>query len=151
MNRSELQAMAQRELERQRKFRCRLLCCASTPCLSSGSSAVQAELQKIINADALDAEVETVSTGCMGPCSRGPLVILQMDGEKDVVYQRVTPEQARRILDKHVRDNTTNSLDEHILPPDWPFFTKQTKIVLANSGLMDPERLEDYVARWVSA
>jgi len=151
MNRSELQAMAQRELERQRKFRCRLLCCASTLCLSSGSSAVQAELQKIINADALDAEVETVSTGCMGPCSRGPLVILQMDGEKDVVYQRVTPEQARRILDKHVRDNTTNSLDEHILPPDWPFFTKQTKIVLANSGLMDPERLEDYVARWVSA
>lgn len=147
MNRPELQAMAQRELERQRKFRCRLLCCASTPCLSSGSSAVQAELQKIIGADALDADVETVSTGCMGPCSRGPLVIAQVDGEKDVVYERVTPEQARGILDKHVRRATTSSLDARILPPDWPFFTKQAKIVLANSGLMNPERLEDYVAR----
>jgi bidirectional [NiFe] hydrogenase diaphorase subunit len=147
MNRPELQAMAQRELERQRKFRCRLLCCASTPCLSSGSSAVHAELQKIIKAEALDAEVETVSTGCMGPCSRGPLVIAQMDGENDVVYERVTPEQARGILDKHVRGTTSSSLDQRLLPSDWPFFTKQAKIVLANSGLMDPVRLEDYVGR----
>jgi bidirectional [NiFe] hydrogenase diaphorase subunit len=108
---------------------------------------VQAELQKIIDADALDADVETVSTGCMGPCSRGPLVIVQMEGKDDVVYERVAPDQAQKILDKHVLSATNSAFEEHILPLDWPFFTKQTKIVLANCDLMDPERLEDYVAR----
>ena len=48
MNRSDLQNMAQRERERQEAFRCRLLCCASTPCLSSGGTAVSEALQKAI-------------------------------------------------------------------------------------------------------
>ena len=45
MNRADLQTMAQRELEKQARFRCRLLCCASTPCLSSGGAAVQQALE----------------------------------------------------------------------------------------------------------
>ena len=77
MNRVELQALAERERDAQAEFRCRLLCCASTPCLSSGGTAVQEALQARVSESGVDAEVQVVSTGCMGPCSRGPVVTVQ--------------------------------------------------------------------------
>lgn len=146
MNRTELYAMAQAELDRQQKFRCRLLCCASTPCISSGGTAVYEAVKQAIEAEGLQAEVEAVATGCVGPCSRGPLITVRMEGREDVVYEHVTPEMAARILDKHLR-NKPVALDDKILPTDWPFFVKQKKIVLADSGTVDPEKLESYVAR----
>ncbi|MDH3928938.1 MAG: NAD(P)H-dependent oxidoreductase subunit E [Deltaproteobacteria bacterium] len=147
MNRAELQAMAQRELARQKAFSCRLLCCASTPCLSSGATAVLETLRETIEIGALRAEVEAVATGCMGPCSRGPVVTVQMEDSEDAVYEKVTPEMAREIVQKHASPASDISYHNNVLPSDWSFFTKQNKVVLANSGLIDPERLEDYVAR----
>ncbi len=145
MNRADLQALADKELERQSKYRCRLLCCASTPCLSSGATAVIEALEQSIKEQKLDAEVAVVATGCMGPCSRGPVVTVQVQGEADVVYEHVTAETAQQIVADHVGAN--KPVANKMLPAELPFFTKQTKIVLANSGQIDPERLEDYVAR----
>lgn len=148
MNRADLQALAERELEKQQQFRCRLLCCGSTPCLSSGGTAVQETLKEILKENKeLRAELDVVSTGCMGPCSRGPLVTVQTQGEADIIYENVTPDMARDIVKKHVAKEAVPELNSKALPPDMPFFTKQRKVVLANSGLIDPERLEDYVAR----
>ena len=87
MNRQELLEMAQSELDRQNKFRCRLLCCASTPCISSGALAVEEALKKAVEAEGLQTEVETVATGCLGPCSRGPLVTVKYEGKPDVTYE----------------------------------------------------------------
>lgn len=145
MNRQDLQNMAQREQQRQQAFRCRLLCCASTPCLSSGATAVSEALKSAVSEHELDAEVSVVATGCMGPCSRGPMVTLQVQGEPDVVYENVTPESARQIVEQHAREG--KPVEDKVMPNDLPFFTKQRKIVLSNSGLIDPERLEEYVAR----
>ncbi|MCB0198593.1 MAG: NAD(P)H-dependent oxidoreductase subunit E [Caldilineae bacterium] len=145
MNRADLQTMAQREQEKQARFQCRLLCCASTPCLSSGGAAVQQALQDAIKESEASAEVAVVSTGCMGPCSRGPVVTVQVQGEDDVYYENVTPETARQIVADHALAG--QPVQEKLLPSDLPFFAKQTKVVLSNSGLIDPERLEDYVAR----
>ena len=189
MNRSDLQNMAQREQQRQQAFRCRLLCCASTPCLSSGATAVSEALQAAVTEFKLDAEVQVVATGCMGPCSRGPMVTVQIprpvgaakpaaaqassatdqhpeesegrslpdlnagnflaygdyDDSQNIVYENVTPEIARRIVAEHVQAG--NLVAENVLPQDNPFFAKQLKVVLANSGVIDPERLEEYVAR----
>jgi bidirectional [NiFe] hydrogenase diaphorase subunit len=148
MNRADLQDLAQRELEKQQQFRCRLLCCGSTPCLSSGGAAVQETLRNILkeNQD-LRASLAVVSTGCMGPCSRGPLLTVQTPGQADVIYENVTPELAEAIVKRHAHGEETAQIGHKILPGDMPFFTKQKKIVLANSGLIDPEHLEDYVAR----
>ena len=147
MNRQDLYALADREQEKLASFRCRLLCCGSTPCLSSGGTAVQERLKEILkeNKD-LKTEVAVVSTGCMGPCSRGPLVTVQTQGEEDLIYENVTPQLADEIIQKHCFQSKTPDLDKRILPGDLPFFSKQKKVVLANSGLIDPERLEDYVA-----
>jgi bidirectional [NiFe] hydrogenase diaphorase subunit len=144
MNRTDLEAMAQRELQRQQAFRCRILCCASTPCLSSGGSTVYDAINDAIKEGGLDADVQAVATGCMGPCSRGPMITVQMRDGEEVIYEHVTPETGRKIVAHHAGAEPAPA--EHILPSDIPFFAKQKKVVLANSGLIDPERLEDYVA-----
>jgi bidirectional [NiFe] hydrogenase diaphorase subunit len=149
--------LAETEQARQRSFRCRVLCCASTPCLSSGGDAVSARFQDLVKEQELDAEVQVVDTGCMGPCSRGPLVTVKTKGQRDVIYENVTPELADKIVARHVQVTPPpyweeggrmlhSAIADHILSSDIPFFTKQRKVVLSNSGLLDPERLEDAVA-----
>ena len=145
MNRADLESLAQREQQRQQAFRCRILCCASTPCLSSGGTAVYDVINTAVAELKLDAEVQAVATGCMGPCSRGPIVTVQEQGQADTVYERVNVEAARAIVTGHVSQQ--KPVAAHLLPSDIPFFVKQRKVVLANSGLIDPEKLEDYVAR----
>jgi len=145
MNRTELTEMAQKERDRHAAFKCRLLCCASTPCLSSGATAAIDTLKDEVNKRGLKADIDVVSTGCMGPCSRGPLITVTIDGQADVIYENVTPEIAVEILEKHVLEN--EPVEDHILPSDMPFFAKQEKVVLANNGVVDPTRLEDYIAR----
>jgi len=147
MNVEELQAMAQAELDQQRRFRCRILVCMSTPCISSGATAVQQALVEALKADQLDTEVEAVATGCLGPCSRGPLVTIKTEGQEDVIYERVSPEDAPDIVARHFKAAEAPALTGKVLPNDLPFFTKQMQIVLADSGVIDPERLEPYVAR----
>ncbi|MBP6440453.1 MAG: NAD(P)H-dependent oxidoreductase subunit E [Caldilineaceae bacterium] len=147
MNRVDLEAMAQREQQRQQAFGCRILCCASTPCLSSGGQAVYDAINAVITEGGWDAEVQAVATGCMGPCSHGPMITVQRPGAEDVVYERVTADAARALVAAHANQPDAEQPLEHVMPADSPFFTKQKKVVLANSGLIDPEKLEDYVAR----
>ncbi|MDA0746184.1 MAG: NAD(P)H-dependent oxidoreductase subunit E [bacterium] len=144
MNMNDLHDLGVREAEKRNAARCRLFCCASTPCLSSGATAVADALKESVGEKGVDAEVQVVSTGCMGPCSRGPVVKVQVKGEAEVVYEKVTPEVAREIVTRHAMGN--HPVAEHVLPSDLPFFVKQMKVVLSNSGTIDPESLEDYVA-----
>ncbi len=144
MTREELRTMAMKEQEKRAAFRCRLLVCYSSPCLSSGAEGVYKALLEATKKRNLDAEVDVTRTGCAGPCSRGPLVTVRCQGCEDVIYQNVTPEFAVQILERHVVEN--QPLTENVLPGDLPFFTKQLKVVLANSASIDPESLESYVS-----
>lgn len=140
MTREDLRAMARKELEKRNAYRCRLLVCYSSPCLASGAEAVHKTLVQAVRERNLDAEVDVTRTGCVGPCSRGPLVTVRIPGREDVIYEHVTPEFVVRILEEHALGNRV--LDEKVLPGDLPFFTKQLKVVLANSANLDPESLE---------
>jgi len=144
MTREELRAMARKELEKRNSFRCRLLVCYSSPCLASGAEAVHKALVQAVKGRNLDAEVDVTRTGCVGPCSRGPLVTVRIPGREDVIYEHVTPEFVVRILDEHALGD--KALGEKVLPGDLPFFTKQLKVVLANSANLDPESLESSVS-----
>jgi bidirectional [NiFe] hydrogenase diaphorase subunit len=146
MNLDELQYISRSHEEKSRQLRCRLLCCASTPCLSSGGLAVQEVFREAIRTGELQADVEAIATGCMGPCSRGPLVTVKRHGEEDIVYENVMPEIAGQIIEKHLLGTPVPSLERNILPNDWPFFAKQCKVVLSGSGALDPEQLESYIS-----
>jgi bidirectional [NiFe] hydrogenase diaphorase subunit len=144
MKRSELISMAEQEQEAQKQYRVRILCCASTPCISSGATPVIEALQKEVKEQKLDTEIRLISTGCMGPCSRGPLLTVQVEGQPDSIYEQVTVELALRIL--HDVTGKKPLVRDNLLPADMPFFKKQMKNVLSNSGVIDPERIEDYIA-----
>lgn len=144
MNSNDLQTLAEREREKQKAFHCRLLCCASTPCLSSGGSSVQSALEGAIKSRGLESQVQVVATGCMGPCSRGPIVTVQTNDKPDAVYEGVTPALAGQILEAHAGGEQAST--SHLMPAEMPFLAKQHKVVLANSGRIDPELLDDYLA-----
>jgi (2Fe-2S) ferredoxin len=117
MKRVELEAMAAAELERQQLYSYRFLCCCSTPCLSSGAEIVYAVLREEIARHSLDAVIEVVRTGCMGPCSRGPLVtVLDRRGE-ETVFERTTPEtvrgMVRRLSRQEYRPNASPAPQDH--------------------------------------
>jgi len=118
-------------------------------------SAVQAELER--QADTIekqDLDIEVRATGCAGMCESEVLVEVQRPGEPRVLYGKVKPDAARRIVAEHAvggRPITDWIIDE-VRPGEQPIHThevydKQYRIVLENCGLIDPERIEHYIAR----
>lgn len=89
----------------------------------------------------------------MGPCSHGPMVTVQTPGQPDAIYEAMTPELAQQIVAHHagvegvvVAAAADSAVSQHLMPHDLPFFSRQRKVVLSNSGVIDPEKLDDYVA-----
>jgi bidirectional [NiFe] hydrogenase diaphorase subunit len=175
MNFIPLEEIGQKELARQEAYQRRIFCCTSTACLSAGSGQVFSTLEKAVAANnGGENDVEVVSTGCMGLCSAGPLVRVEEKEKEPVLYANLSPEQAVQIVARHVppgkmeeksdaadaapdedviqmradlqQAKTNTELDKKIISLDIPFFSKQKKIVLSETGLVDPNKLEDYLA-----
>jgi bidirectional [NiFe] hydrogenase diaphorase subunit len=147
MENAPLQKLAQEERARQEQFHHRIFCCTSTACLSAGAGQTHATMeQAVTDCQCEKNEVEVVKTGCMGLCSRGPLVRVETKGKEPVLYGEVTSDTARQIVSRHISLNETEDIDNQIIPWDLPFFTKQLKVVLSQTGQANPEKLEDYLA-----
>ena len=134
-----LQEIAEAERERCKPVRIR--CCTAAGCASSGAEAVKKELEQAVENGHSDT-VEVSSVGCMRFCGRGPLVSVDQ-GESHTLYEQVTPETAGSIVSSLKGGSATAPLG------DWnhPFFTFQQPIVLENSGNINPERIEEYIAQ----
>ncbi|MFE4107592.1 NADH-quinone oxidoreductase subunit NuoF [Almyronema epifaneia] len=139
MDIQELRTIAQKTRDRQQKTRLR--CCTAAGCQSSGALAVKAELEKAVQSAGLDEAIEVCSVGCLRFCGQGPLVATT---EQAGLYAQVTPEQAPAIV-AQLQGQATASLPQQ-LAADHPFFAHQMPIVLENSGQIDPERIEEYIA-----
>ena len=81
--------------------------------------------------------------GCMGLCSAGPLVEVDTRGEheKRVLYRMSSGGCGR--AGRSLGDEPVERLR---CPSNVPFFARQQKIVLENSGVIDPEQIDDYIA-----
>ena len=116
----DLHEVAERELEARSRYPWRLKACASTACLSAGAGASIAAMERALEADDLALDVQLIPTGCMGLCSRGPLVRLLQRGGQETMYQNVDATVGADIIRKHVRDGHT--VDDSVLDEDIPFF-----------------------------
>ncbi len=153
---NEIGKMGGLELARQASKRCRLFCCASTGCVSSGCKDMRAAVDDALKAHKLDKDVETVPTGCMGLCSNGPLMRVEIKGRSPVLYQALDPLTARLVVAEHIdralalpegaEFKVPEYLAQHVLDLEMPFFKLQSKIVLARTGHINPEKIEDYLA-----
>jgi bidirectional [NiFe] hydrogenase diaphorase subunit len=140
----DLHEVAQRQLELHSRFPWRLKVCTSTACLSAGSGAVKAALDAEVSERGLGHKIDVTCTGCMGPCSKGPLVRVEPRGNVPTLYAGVASHHAGTIVADHIGGG---KVIEHLrLNEDIPFFARQTRVVLANAGKIDPDSLEDYVA-----
>lgn len=140
----DLHEVAEREREERFRTRWRVKACASTACMSAGAGATIQAMETQAETDDMALEVQVIPTGCMGLCSAGPLVkVLRRGGDK-TLYQKVSPETGVEILRSHIENE--ESLPEHELDQDIPFFTSQERVVLANGGVINPDRIESYVA-----
>ena len=141
MTAEELRDTQSEELARQQQLQNRILCCTAAGCISCGADGLRQALAAEVEAKGLKGKVEVCGTGCMGLCSRGPLVL---DSAGHRLYGNVTAADAPAIL---ANDSSGQAkLAERSIDLNAPFFTRQKKIVLANSGRLDPERLLDYIA-----
>ena len=150
MDIDDLNEIAQKERAARKRFTLR--CCMAAGCISSNSKGVKEALEKAVKDAGLEDQVEVRGVGCMKLCCQGPLVQIDAQGEGATIeisadgqgplYQKVTPEDAASLVATLKGGKTTVQRGD----PAHPFFTKQLSIVLANSGYVDPERIESYIA-----
>ena len=134
---SDLQAIAKRELSSRKKFTLR--CCMAAGCVSSQAGEVKAALEQAVKEAGLANEVEVRGVGCMRLCCQGPLVAVDPNDE---IYEKVAPADAEAV----VKALKGAKVKLHKGDPHQPFFEKQFSIVLSNCGVIDPERIESYIA-----
>lgn len=139
MELQELQAIAETEISNRKPIR--ILCCNAAGCQSSGSKEIAKEIKAAIESQGLQEQVELCPVGCMKFCGRGPLVEVTSSGQ---LYENVKPEDASSIVSAINDSNVT--VTAPLGDYTHPFFTYQMPIVLENSGKINPERIEDYIA-----
>jgi NADH:ubiquinone oxidoreductase subunit F (NADH-binding)/(2Fe-2S) ferredoxin len=134
-------------------FRAHVLVCAGTNCHLKGSSNLRELLQEEIKRGGLADEVRVVETGCFGLCEQGPTLVIYPEG---TFYTRVQPEDIPVVVTEHLMKGriVTRLLyrDSGAIKPVTAydrtnFFQKQKRVVLRNCGLINPESIDEYIAR----
>jgi NADH-quinone oxidoreductase subunit F/NAD(P)H dehydrogenase (quinone)/NADP-reducing hydrogenase subunit HndC len=131
-----------------------LLLCSGTGCHATGSLSLKDALQKEIDNQGLTENVIIVETGCNGFCALGPIMVVQPDG---IFYQQVKADDAKELVESHFKANKPverlmykdPSSKKKLIPKlsDIPFFSHQMARVLRNKGLINPESIDEYIAR----
>jgi bidirectional [NiFe] hydrogenase diaphorase subunit len=138
MTPEELENIASTEREAQAAISQTVNVCVAAGCLSCQSQAVKDALDKEVGSRGTKGQCKVKGVGCMGLCSEGPLVSTS-DGK---MYKHVAATDAPPVLDGLKQ----GPVERLLCVTAIPFFQRQKKIVLENSGVIDPERIEEYIA-----
>ncbi len=137
MNLDELELIARSVRQENAAYDYELNVCMDLACASQGAEMLREAL--IATGDTSGKKVLVRRTGCMGPCSSGPMVRVDPD---DTLYGHVHADHAEKILSSLGNEPVAVlqcDLNEH--------FDKQVRVVLENAGHIDPEKIDDYIAR----
>ena len=133
--------------------RIELMLCTGTGCVAGGAFRIYETLEEEIKKHGLEKEVSVVITGCNGFCGQGPLLVVQPD---EIFYGFLTPEEIPFLVQEHLLKGrpveklmfTPPEKKEPVpLLNEIPFFKKQLLVALRNKGIIDPEKIDDYIAR----
>jgi bidirectional [NiFe] hydrogenase diaphorase subunit len=133
----ELLDLAEKERDSQPPLCVR--CCVAAGCVSANSEAVLKQLQASVREKGLEDRVRVSPVGCLRLCCEGPLVQTDPDG---ALYQKVTPDAAASIV-AGLDGGPVHAMKGD---PHSPFFALQSSVILDNSGRVEPERIESYIA-----
>ncbi|HER44404.1 MAG TPA: 4Fe-4S dicluster domain-containing protein [Candidatus Eisenbacteria bacterium] len=129
-----------------------LMVCTGTSCAASRGFDIRAALSTALEERKLDEDYAVVGTGCNGFCSKGPIVVVQPEGifyhgvrEKDVAEIAGALAEGRVAERLLYKDPVSGEPVEKM--SDIPFFARQQPIAFRNRGLIDPEKIDHYIAR----
>ena len=133
-------------------FKQYVLVCGGTGCESSNADDIYRNLQKHVEKNRLEHDVQVVKTGCFGFCERGPIVKVLPE---ESFYVEVSPDDAEEIVSEQcVKGRQVARLQykeeeskQHARIDDISFYQKQFRVVLRNCGFINPEDIEEYIAR----
>jgi bidirectional [NiFe] hydrogenase diaphorase subunit len=109
-----LRQTRQAEQERQQRVKERISCCSLAGCLSAGAGAVRVALQEQVTAQGRTGKSRSAQPGCMGLCSRGPLI---RSSAGDVIYAEVTPDDGTALV-----RGDRSKFERRVIESDHPFF-----------------------------
>ena len=133
--------------------RMHILVCGGTGCTSSASMKIIERLEALIAQNSMADEIKVVKTGCFGLCAQGPIMMIYPD---HLMYTQVQPDDVDEIFENHIRcgqvvtrllagnheegevSNALESVD---------FFSRQMRVALRNCGAINPEDIDEYIAR----
>lgn len=135
------------------RYRLHLMLCAGTACVSTQSFKIKEALDKELAKQGLEDEVSVVMTGCNGFCAVGPIMTVMPDG---IFYHSLTVDMIPNLVEEHflkgrpVKELMFTPPEDEVAVPklkDIGFFAHQTLVALRNRGLIDPEKIDEYIAR----
>lgn len=149
---SDLEKWRERLLQERAASQPRILVCGGTGCLALASDEVAAAFERELQTQGVEAKVELKTTGCPGFCEQGPLVVIHPER---IFYTKVKRADVKEIVSKTIikgeiverllyTDPATGKKVVH--ESEVPFYKAQERILLKNSGLIDPRVIEDYIA-----
>ena len=133
--------------------RMHILVCGGTGCTSSSTMKIIEKMETLIAENSMADEIKVVKTGCFGLCAQGPIMMIYPD---HLMYTQVQPEDVEEIFENHVKcgqvvtrllagnheegevSNALESVD---------FFSRQMRVALRNCGAINPEDIDEYIAR----
>lgn len=135
------------------EYNMQILICRGTGCKASESEEIRNSFTELLNEYGLEEEVQVVTTGCFGFCEKGPIVKMMPD---NTFYVHVKPADTEEIIKEHIvkgrqverllyRDPVTKSVVHDSKHMD--FYKKQIRIALRNCGFINPESIDEYIAR----
>lgn len=134
-------------------YRSHVLVCGGTGCTASKSVEIMKQFEKLLHDNQIESEVKVVKTGCFGLCEKGPIVVIYPEG---ATYAHVRPEDVKEIVEEHLvkgrivkrlllgdkeAEDVSKALD------DVGFFKRQVRVALRNCGVINPENIDEYIAR----
>jgi NADH:ubiquinone oxidoreductase subunit F (NADH-binding)/(2Fe-2S) ferredoxin len=153
INSEQLKQIAETEQQKLSAYKGMLMVCTGTGCVSAKGFDILEKTRQLLKEKNLDKEYMAVGTGCNGFCAAGPLMVIQPQG---TFYQKLKEKDVERIVESHLiggdpvenllyKDPLTGKV--HRIMQDIKFFSKQQLIALRNKGLIDPEDINQYIAR----
>ena len=131
----------------------RISVCAGTACVFAGSLKIRDAFVAEVEAAGLGDQVEVRVSGCHGLCSQGPLAVVSGD---DTYYPRLKLRDVKRVVEEHLVGGTPVEKLLYVDPAtgarvhrahDIPFYRQQRRIALRDVGVIDPESLDEFLAR----
>ena len=121
-----------------------VMVCTDTGCRLSNARNVLGDLKEQVQKNHLEDKVRVSQTGCLGLCSKGPIVNVHPD---HCMYTTVTPEDVPEIVESHlIQGNTVMRLSGENSEEVQNFYKKQMRNVLRHCGIIDPENIDEYIA-----